>query len=147
LDTRVLRTTCGREILVDDEDYPILSRHQWNLHNEGYAYTQSVTQNRLYMHRLIMAPFGRQQYIDHINHNRLDNRKSNLRFATNSQNQFNRKKKSKEEAGVARHSQYSDKWRARITVNGKEHHLGLFNTKEEAVACRLDALKRFEILQ
>jgi hypothetical protein len=73
--------------------------------------------------------------IDHINGDKLDNRISNLRVATTSQNKQNmRKARSDSRSGLIGATWYSKygKWRAAIQVDGKKRHLGYFDTAEEA---------------
>lgn len=76
--------------------------------------------------------------IDHINHNRTDNRITNLRVVTNAKNMQNLGINSRNTSGVT--GVHKDKrygvWYAKITVNGKTIHLGTFKTKKEAVAAR-----------
>lgn len=78
--------------------------------------------------------------VDHINHNTLDNRKCNLRKVTTRGNQLNKRNNTSGCPGVRWHSQ-GKKWNARITIKGKEKSLGMFNTFEEAVKARYEALK------
>ncbi|MAU10628.1 MAG: hypothetical protein CL607_17990 [Anaerolineaceae bacterium] len=84
----------GAIAIVDDADFPWLTQMgTWRLNSSSYAVLHYVTQNghhrTLYMHRLILKlALGIQ--VDHINRNRLDNRRENLRFATRSQNQANK---------------------------------------------------------
>ena len=85
--------------------------------------------------------------IDHINGQRDDNRLSNLRLASRSKNQQNlrgakRSNRSSGVLGVYWHAQGSC-WRARITVNGKTHHVGLYPTVAEAAAARSAAEQRY----
>jgi hypothetical protein len=73
--------------------------------------------------------------IDHANRDPSDNRLSNLRLATNSQNQFNRKGHGKYKKGVnySPSREYTDKdFVARIQVEGKRIYLGRFRTEDEA---------------
>lgn len=92
------------------------------------------------MHRLIMnAQKGEQ--VDHINHDTLDNRKSELRFCSYAQNQYNQGRRSNNTSGckgVSLHKP-SGKWQAQIALNGKTIHLGLFATKEEAYTAYCNA--------
>ena len=92
------------------------------------------------MHRLVMnAKDGME--IDHIFHKNNDNRKSQLRECTRSQNDMNRKINKNNTIGVAGvylDKRY-DKWQARIGVNGNSISLGTFDTKEEAIEARLKA--------
>lgn len=119
--------------IVDVEDYPLLIRHKWILTSEGYARTCLGSQY-IYMHKLVL-PVSGSLYVDHINRIRLDNRKENLREATNSQNQLNRHNTGDPEHGVNWHT-LSGKWRVRFTRNRKEIYLGLFEKKEDAVIAK-----------
>jgi hypothetical protein len=88
-------TRNGTPIIVDDADYDWLSQYTWNVNMYiGYATTSIRTNGRqrmIVMHRLIMdAPAG--STVDHINRNRADNRRSNLRFVTRSENTLNASK-------------------------------------------------------
>lgn len=82
-----IKLTRGLKAMVDDEDFAKLNSVKWCAHSAGYAYR---TGGQL-MHRIIMnAPDN--LHIDHINGNRLDNRKCNLRLCTRSQNALNKNK-------------------------------------------------------
>jgi len=107
---------------IDASDFEMLSRHSWHLTSGGYAASRDTRNNNqhIYMHRLIMnAPSSLQ--VDHINGNRTDNRRSNLRLCTETQNSANR---GKQVNGVS--SRYKGvsldiskgKWIAQITANG-----------------------------
>lgn len=77
--------------------------------------------------------------VDHVNRNRLDNRKSNLRICTVTENSRNRSLGSNnkfEHTGV---DLIKGKWRSRITYNGKQISLGYFMTRSEAVTARRKA--------
>lgn len=83
------------EIMVDDEDYPFLSRFTWQQCGGGYAGVKWPTPTKgsfilLYIHKLIMATHG---LVDHINGNKLDCRKENLRVATYRENGWNTRKR------------------------------------------------------
>jgi hypothetical protein len=117
----------GDVVLVDDEDYPLLSRFEWQrAGNAGYAVTTLQTLNgrnvTIYMHKLIMGGFW---IIDHINLDPLDNRKCNLRRATKNENEWN-KPKQKTWRGKPCTSQYKgvcydwrvNKFKASIKRNG-----------------------------
>lgn len=74
--------------------------------------------------------------VDHIDKNKLNNTKANLRIATNSINQHNAKAKSTSLSGVRGVSwePSRNKWRSRVVLDGKYIHLGRFDTLEEAEA-------------
>ena len=127
--------------LVDDEDYERLKGFTWWLTSHGYVSRRyqigSGHKTRkfvtVYLHREVTG-YPENLYVDHKNRNKLDNRKSNLRPATNSQNQANRKSMSTNTSGFR--GVYLDKtrkkWVAEIIIEGKKHHLGRYETKEEA---------------
>lgn len=115
---------------MDKGDYPKIRNKVWWVKDNGYIYTQENKPKRksIYLHRVIMnAPKG--MVVDHINHNKLDNRKKNLRICTQSQNNMNK-------FVIVGVSKFRDRWRARIKVNGKEFHLGVFNNVRDALECR-----------
>ncbi len=129
--------TQGKFAIVDDDDEWI-GKWKWyySTHRGGRAercFRTAGKRNTLFMHRVILdAPDGLQ--VDHINHDGLDNRRSNLRLCTNAQNNMNRTKLegcSSKYKGVSWHRQKM-KWQARITLNGKLKHLGWFSSEEEA---------------
>lgn len=126
----------GKVALVDDGDFAWLSKWKWS-HNGGYAVRAEGprgAQRRIAMHREIMqAPKG--MVVDHINHDRLDNRRENLRVVDYSANALNRARTIREGfsskyRGVARRSvpAASKPWRAYF---GKKD-LATTVTEEEA---------------
>lgn len=123
----------GLVTLVDDEDYPTLSRSRWGL--LGGAIARPVRYERgetILMSRQIMnAPSG--MVVDHINGDPLDNRRSNLRVCTHAENMRNRRKSrasTQPYKGVER--QRNGAWMARITAGGQRHARGGFSTAEAA---------------
>lgn len=135
---KVINLNKGKYALVDDEDYHRIINYKnckWFYHTE-YAmatiYDEQKRTHTINMHRIIMNAQKGQQ-VDHINGNRLDNRKENLRFVTNSQNQMNRKKVGAKSGYKGVYWQPGlSKWFAGIYVNGKSKHLGYFIDKVEA---------------
>jgi hypothetical protein len=128
--------TRGKFAIVDDEDYEWLSQWKWHYTkasrgtSDGYAcrgiYQDGKT-SIISMHRLLMdAPDDLQ--VDHIDGNGLNNRRSNLRLATPSQQAANRNrwKSSRPFRGV-RWVARKKKWRAEITIDGKVRHIGYFH--------------------
>jgi HNH endonuclease/AP2 domain len=124
--------------LVDDEDYDfILSYNSWNL-SKGYpkaAKQINKIRKTVRMHQLIIERMGivvsDGMVCDHINRNKLDNRRCNLRLATIGQNAANADRP-KNLCGYKGVSRNYDKWVARISINGKVKHLGRFDTPKQA---------------
>jgi hypothetical protein len=141
--------TQGQFALVDDEDFELVSGYKWRAHWEAdtksfYAVTNirkpDGKRTTLKMHRLIMNA-QKGQEVDHIHHLTLDNRKSELRLCTPSQNRRNTGKRENNTSGfkgVSWHKQHQ-KWQGQIKLNGKKKHLGLFPTPELAHAAYCDA--------
>ena len=99
-----------------------------------YAVT-SFNSITIYMHRLILD-VDKKIYIDHVNRDGLDNRESNLRIATRSQNAMNTNKRnygSSKYKGVGWSSERG-KWRAVICKDGLRKHLGYFSVEEDAAS-------------
>ena len=130
----------GRYAIVDNEDYEWLS--QWNWSGE-YA-TRTEKGRLIIMHRLILkTPKGK--LTDHINRNKLDNRKANLRVCSNAENIRNigmRSHNTSGYKGVHKHRQ-SGRWRASIRVDGKNHNLGLFKNPKDAAQAYILAAKKY----
>lgn len=133
-----IELTKNKYALVDDEDFEPLSLYKWHTTPDGYAAKMGVTDGQrvvIRMHReLLDAPKG--TYVDHINGDKLDNRKTNLRFATHQQNCHNTKVKKRNKLGlkgVCLHK-LSGLYIARIKAHGKTHYLGYYKTPEEAYA-------------
>lgn len=136
-----IQLTKGKVALVDDEDYEGLSRFKWcaqKSRNTYYAVRNSSRDtngkgHKIRMHRVIMdTPDG--MLTDHIDGNGLNNQRSNLRICTMAENQQNQGKQQHNTSGfkgVSFHT-HTKKWRACISVAGKQHYLGYFTTKEEA---------------
>lgn len=135
----IIEISGGAEVKLDSVDVDLVSGFKWSAQkNRGTQYAQSTVNHEsgrrnIMMHRLIMsAPKGMQ--VDHINGDGLDNRRSNLRLVTNSQNSYNRgvaKNNVSGFKGVGFHKK-SGKWQARIAVDRKRKHIGLYDTPEQA---------------
>lgn len=113
----------------------------------GGKWTPTIKRNRLYLQkriggkiielqRYIMKP-QKGEYVDHINHDTLDNRRSNLRICTNAANIRNGKIRNNNSSGYTGVFQKRDKWGARIRVNYKNITIGGFGTFEEALGARI----------
>ena len=123
-----LKINLSRGIVVDPEDASLISKLPFGVTVSGYAVNQADN-GMHYLHKLIM---NTESYVDHINGNKLDNRRSNLRIATNSQNMMNRGKTASNTSGYKGVFKNRSLWMARIKVEGRPIYLGSFVTKEEA---------------
>ena len=142
--------------LIDDEDFNHIKNYSWYETN-GYAVTKITTgfkkpkQYSQNMHRLILNLPKYQYQVDHINGNKLDNRKINLRLCTTQLNAANRKVPKKWASDSKYKGVHFEKtmlrkkrWRARIEVNYKKIDLGMYHTQEDAaLAYNLAASKYF----
>jgi len=143
----ILYTSNGDEILIDTDDYEIVKDYTWWIGAKGYAVTdvrQGDRYKRILMHRLIMEPRANME-IDHINHNKIDNRRSNLRECTTKENVRYARTRSDNISGVTGvgFTKRENRWRARIFVDGKEKGLGYYKNKEDAIKARLKAEKKY----
>ena len=146
--------TQGQIAFIDDEDYELVKNYKWRADwsfgmQAFYARAYFIVINEKYkhirMHRLILGVTDPKIQVDHINHNTLDNRRSNLRICTASENQYNAGKRKDSTSGyknVIWHKG-AKKWIARITVSKKRLHLGLFSTPEEAYKAYCEAAIRY----
>jgi HNH endonuclease len=125
------------EILVDDDRWHHLSSVAWSVAKSKYVYGV-VDKRNTTMHRYVAGADDTVPVVDHINHDRLDNRISNLRAATYAQNSQNRKSTKNElceYTGVTwdtRTKQGDLKWTARISDAYKTIYIGIYKTPEEA---------------
>lgn len=141
------------EILLYDKDFNIINRalidiedvekcklYKWNLSCYGYVITHNKeTKKQMRLHRFILNP-NDIEIIDHINGNKLDNTKCNLRICTNADNQKNRTKLSSNNTsgyiGVYWNKQ-KNKWVSEIKSNGKRFYLGSFEDLDDAIKARI----------
>lgn len=139
--------------MVDDEDYEFLSQWKWAYDRSvGYAVSNRPTKDvrrgmsrKMYMHRMVLnTP---DEYLtDHINGNRLDNTRSNLRICSQHENTYNsssHKKTSSNYKGVHWFKAYN-RWQAYINFNGNRTNIGYFDSEEEAArAYDAEAFEKF----
>ncbi len=138
--------TQGRFAIVDDQDYDRISRHKWQYARvgPGRRYGRAMRYPSIYMHVEVL---GKRPglYVDHANHDGLDNRRSNLRFATPTENKRNGKSyrgSSSKYVGVSFHKKQR-KWTAYIRVDGVLVWLGSFDGEVEAAQARDVAAEKY----
>lgn len=144
---RLIPLTQGKVAIVDRADFEWLSKHKWFAvlqDKRWYAARKVMTargRRNLKMHTAIMCPpLGME--VDHINHNGLDNRRSQLRVCARLQNGRNRSKqkgKSKYKGVCAR----GERWIAQIWDRDRERkiHLGIFEIEEDAAKAYAEAAR------
>lgn len=129
-------TSNGVEILIDPEDYEKVKRYSWCISKTGYA-VANIKGKVTKMHRYILNESKPEIIIDHINRNKLDNRKENLRRCTYKQNSRNTSVSKNNATGYLGISLTAQgKFRARIMVDGKEIRLGNYDNIDEAIKAR-----------
>ena len=136
---REINTINNISIIVDDDVYDELNKHKWNMDRTGYARRlirlPDGSRKAIFMHRVInKTPDG--LFTDHINHNKLDNRKENLRTVTQEQSKYNkmgyiRKIHDIPYKGVIFYPP-TKRWCAYIQKDRKRKNIGYFHTIEEA---------------
>lgn len=128
---------------IDLDDLEKVKKITWCSNGNGY-FVGTIKNKKIYLHRYIMdCPDGMD--VDHKNHNKFDNRKSNLRIVNRSQNMMNKSKRSDNTSGVTgvRFNKDINKWTATINENKKYHYLGSFDNIEDAIQARIDAEKKY----
>ena len=142
----VLRNKSGDitgKSIIDMDDIDIVKQYKWTLGNHGYV-TSGAGKNQILLHRLLSNAFD-GIYVDHINRNKLDNRKLNYRFCTNQENNRNKDLYSHNSSGITGVTWNKDrnKWQAQIVVDDKNINLGRYDSFDDAVKARLDGEKKY----
>lgn len=141
LDIMTLPLSQGLFALVDGKNYEWLSQWKWSAakgYSTYYAFRSTggrKNKHNILMHRIVMGA-KKGSIVDHINHNGLDNRKSNLRFCTQAQNQYNQKHRnssiySSKYKGVC-WDKRKIKWMSTVRFDGKCVFAGYYNSEIEA---------------
>ena len=144
-----IELTQGQYAIVDDDDYDEINQFNWCF-SHGYA-VRAVTISKgkrkwQRMHRLV-TNCSADMEVDHANHDKLDNRKSNLRVCSRSENNHNQQiltyAKSSVYKGVSFYKRIG-KWQAQIKLNNKNKSLGYFtNEIDAAIAYNVAAIELF----
>lgn len=141
---KVRLTNSKNIMLCDKDDWECMKKYTWFEDAYGYASTNNVDSrdekqlSRTIKFHLALLGVRKGLVLDHINRNRLDNRRKNLRFVTQHVNCMNHGLSSANTSGCSGVKLRKDtkKWSASITVNYKSISLGCYDTKEEAIKAR-----------
>ena len=120
------------QFIIDDIDYLKIASIKWYLHSSGY-----IKSSKGYIHHLIIGKPSKGYEVDHINRNKFDNRKENLRFLTIAENRKN-KGKYKRTPSISGKYKYAywnctkTRFQSRIRINNKSIYLGTYNTAYQA---------------
>lgn len=131
----------GSIFKIDTDDYEAIKSHFWHL-LDGYIRCTKLG----LMHRYVMREHLKKGYeVDHINRDRLDNRKSNLRVATRQENMKNKSIYSNNTSGYpgVKWNSKLGKWQVQITVDRNRRHLGVFARFQDALVARRTAERDF----
>jgi hypothetical protein len=122
-----------KHYIIDACDMERVQVYRWYITSDGYMET-GIDKKNVRLHRFLLNVTDRKQCVDHINGQKLDNRKANLRLCTQRQNCQNRQTRCNSSSfykGVS-WDRSNNKWRARIYISGNPKFLGNFTDNEEA---------------
>lgn len=138
----IMYTVKGEPFYIDLEDFNKVKDICWCASN-GYLIGNNNGRN-IRLHRLIMNCPDNME-VDHINHNTMDNRKSNLRIVTRSQNNMNHGLRNNNNSGITGvcWNKTTKEWMAYIDINSKRIHLGSFNCIDDAIKIRREAEEKY----
>lgn len=148
-----IKLTKGKYVIVDEHDFEWLNQWRWYYASSGYAMRKPwIKEGKgkseiIVMHRLIMGA-KKGQEVDHINRDRLDNRRSNLRIVTSQQQRFNMSRAKNNTSGHKgiSWSKERNKWVAQIQINKKNIPLGRYENLKDALLAREEAERRYFII-
>ncbi len=161
--TITIQLSNGAVALVDEVDRERVHQHRWHQKDNGYVYTtvriNSWTMYKdgrrrrkgatLYLSRFLLNP-GPKEVVDHANHDKLDNRRANLRICTPAENHINRRIVRRDNPTGVTGVRYrppnpkrQNAWLAFIHLKGRIIRLGYFLTKSEAAYARQTAERKY----
>lgn len=130
-------STNGVSFYIDKLDEELIRKYKWHVCTDKKGIQTVISSSKSILHRLLMA-YPENYEVDHIDLNRLNNKRSNLRIVTHQQNQCNQPLQQNNSSGITGVSYYPprNKFRARIKTCQYDIHLGYFDTFEDAVKAR-----------
>lgn len=146
-------TNKNEKFMFDLEDYDKVCKYTWYLDNEGYVRTNTFNYNTnkrsyIFLHNLVLNTLPNCKfYIDHIGGKQtcFDNRKSNLRIVSISENNINQKIRKDNKSGYKgiNWDKEEKKWCCRIQINKKRLFLGYFINLDDAIKARQEAEQQY----
>ena len=135
----------GRTFTIDKEDYDAVSKYAWSFDKYGYLVSFAGSNKCTKLHRYILNVTNPDLVVDHIDHNPSNNRRSNLRVCTKSNNSCNRRMDRRNKSGITGvfWSNSRNKWIASIGYDNKKISLGEFNYINDAIATRKKAEEKY----
>ena len=133
----------GKYALVDDDIFEKANKYSWHIETTGYparSYRINYKRFNELLHHFVIGKPSNGFVVDHINRNKLDNRKQNLRFISYGQNIVNSNLRTDNTSGhtgvrvVVRNNRTY--WQAYGSENGKQKHLGYFKNRAKAILVR-----------
>lgn len=127
---KIIPLTKGQFAKVDNEDFDKVKGINWNISKRGYV--ENTRKGK--MHRYITNCPGNKS-VDHKNHDKLDNRKSNLRICDHKENMRNTKRRKTKTSSIYKgvfFCKRDKKWNSKIQKDGKQISLGYFHSEIEA---------------
>lgn len=131
----------GNIMLLSKSDLPFIMNFKWYLNSNGYPSTygtidQAIKYNcPVTLHQLIFGPLEKGYVVDHINRNKLDNRRDNLRICTILQNSYNKSKPKNAKnkyKGVIKNGNKNSSYIASITKDGIKHEIKHIQSEDDA---------------
>ena len=132
----------NEEFYFDLEDYDLIKDYCWHISKTtGYVYSSVGKNSKIAIHQLIMDTYLKDVIIDHINKNKIDNRKNNLRIASNRDNSINSSLRSDNTSGITGVSliKRSGMFLSYYHKDGNMIRIGRFKNKTDAIVARLNA--------
>lgn len=138
--TAICETNSGVEFYVDVEDLDTVLCRSWYISNRGYVASSKTHGGVVYLHKLLVNAKD-NEIVDHIDRNKLNNRKENLRACTLRENRFNKSKRSDNTSGFTgvAWNQRAKMWQSYIAKDHKMIHLGSYKSYADAVWARYNA--------
>lgn len=148
---KTIKLSKGQIALVDDEDFEKLNQYNWfaikgksdvTYYAARHSSRKSGKRKTILMHREILGITDSKKFIDHKDHNGLNCQKSNMRTCSSQENQYNRTGYGSSDYLGVTWDKCNNKWKASISINGKQKHIGRFSNEKEAAIARDEAAKK-----